>query len=150
MGSKSKSNQSSSSQNVSNNQGVSSGVNMNYGVNQSGNFGQNSAMGGGSSFNQSQQDVYGAQAPYLQDVYGQAQNAFNQGMSDVQGMRPEVQGRCSLRRSVGRWRGLRQPDGWRLRLRSGWQDRPQHLHGRDEGSDSQRRQRTPSAEPRLS
>ena len=91
MGSRSKSNQSSSSQNVSNNQGVSSGVNMNYGVNQSGNFGQNSSMGGGSSFNQSQQDVYGAQAPYLQDVYGQAQNAFNQGMSDVQGMRPEVQ-----------------------------------------------------------
>ena len=95
MGSREKSNQSSSSQNVSNNQGVSSGVNMNYGVNQSGNFGQNSSMGGssggGSSFNQSQQNVYGAQAPYLQDVYGQAQNAFNQGMSDVQGMRPEVQ-----------------------------------------------------------
>ena len=91
MGSRKKSNQSSSSQNVSNNQGVSSGVNMNYGVNQSGNFGQNSAMGGGSSFNQSQQDVYGAQAPYLQDVYGQAQNAFNQGMADVNGMRPEVQ-----------------------------------------------------------
>ena len=61
MGSKARAINSSTSQNVSNNQGVSSGVNMNYGVNQSGNFGQNSAMGGGSSFNQSQQDVYGAQ-----------------------------------------------------------------------------------------
>jgi hypothetical protein len=91
MGSKSKSNQSSSSQNVSNNQGVSSGVNMNYGMNQSGNFGQNSSSGGGSSFNQSTQNVYGAQEPYLQDVYGQAQGAFNQGMADVNGMRPEVQ-----------------------------------------------------------
>ena len=91
MGSRSKSNQSSSSQNVSNNQGVSSGVNMNYGTNQSGNFGQNSSSGGGSSFNQSSQNVYGAQEPYLQDVYGQAQGAFNQGMADVNGMRPEVQ-----------------------------------------------------------
>ena len=95
MGSKSKSNNSSASQNVSNNQGVSSGVNMNYGFNQSGNYGQNSSMGGssggGSSFNQSTQNVYGEQAPYLQDVYGQAQGAFNQGMADVNGMRPEVQ-----------------------------------------------------------
>jgi hypothetical protein len=91
MGSKSKSNNSSSSQNVNNSQGVSSGINMNYGVNQSGNFGQNSSSGGGSSFNESTQDVYGAQAPYLQDVYGQAQGAFNQGMTDVNGMRPEVQ-----------------------------------------------------------
>ena len=95
MGSKSKSKQSSTSQNVSSNQGVNSGINMNYGLNQSGNFGQNSAVGGssggGASFNQSTQGVYGAQAPYLQDVYGAAQGAFNQGMSDVQGMRPEVQ-----------------------------------------------------------
>ena len=101
MGSKSKSKQSSTSQNVSSNQGVNSGINMNYGLNQSGNFGQNSSFGGsssvggsaggGSSFNQSTQGVYGAQDPYLQDVYGQAQGAFNQGMADVNGMRPEVQ-----------------------------------------------------------
>ena len=95
MGSRSKSKQSSTSQNVSSNQGVNSGINMNYGLNQSGNFGQNSAVGGssggGASFNQSTQNVYGAQEPYLQDVYGQAQNAFNRGMSDVEGMRPEVQ-----------------------------------------------------------
>ena len=91
MGGKSKSKQSSTSQNVQNSQGVNSGINMNYGLNQSGNFGQNSAMGGGSSFNQSQQNVYGAQQPYLQDVYEAAQGAFNQGMADVNGMRPDVQ-----------------------------------------------------------
>ena len=95
MGGKSKSKQSSTSQNVQNSQGVNSGINMNYGVNQSGNYGTNQAtggsMGGGSNFNQSTQNVYGDQAPYLQDVYGQAQGAFNQGMADVNGMRPEVQ-----------------------------------------------------------
>jgi hypothetical protein len=91
MGGKSKSKQSSTSQNVQNSQGVNSGINMNYGLNQSGNYGQNSSSGGGSSFNQSTQNVYGDQAPYLQDVYGQAQGAFNQGMADVNGMRPEVQ-----------------------------------------------------------
>jgi hypothetical protein len=91
MGGKSKSNQSSSSQNVQNSQGVNSGINMSYGTNQAGNYGQNQASGGGSSFNSSSQDVYGAQAPYLQDVYGQAQGAFNQGMADVNGMKPQVQ-----------------------------------------------------------
>lgn len=95
MGGKSKSKQSSSSQNVNNSQGVQSGINMNYGMNQSGNFGQNSAVGGsqggGSSFNQSTQDVWAGQSPYLQDVYGQAQGAFNQGMADVNSLRPEVQ-----------------------------------------------------------
>ena len=45
MGSKSKSNQSSTSQNVNSNQGINSGVNMSYGMNQSGNFGQNSSFG---------------------------------------------------------------------------------------------------------
>ena len=94
MGSRSKSNQSSSSQNVSNNQGVKLWrkhelrrqpvwqlrPELGHGWWQS--FGQ---------LNQSQQNVYGAQQPFLQDVYGQAQNAFNQGMTDVQGMRPEVQ-----------------------------------------------------------
>ena len=49
------------------------------------------SSGGGTSFNQSTQDVYGAQAPYLQDVYGQAQGAYNQGMADVNALRPGVQ-----------------------------------------------------------
>lgn len=94
MGGKSKSKQSSSSQNVQNSQGASSGINMNYGLNQSGNYGQNSAsgssVGGGSSFNSSSQDVWGGQSPYLEDVYGQAQGAFNQGMDQVNQLTPEV------------------------------------------------------------
>ena len=35
--------------------------------------------------------MYGAQAPYLQDVYSQAQNAFQQGMGQIEGLTPEVQ-----------------------------------------------------------
>jgi len=103
MGGKSKSKQSSSSQNVNSNQGVNSGVGMNYGMNQSGNFGMNqsnnfgfnqgsssqSSTGGGSS--QSTQNVWDAQSPFLKDVYGQAQDAFNSGMSSVEGLTPEVQ-----------------------------------------------------------
>ena len=109
MGGKSKSNQSSSSQNVNSNQGVNSSTGINYGVNQSGNFGMNQgssnnfgfnqgssqntggSQSSGTSFNQSSQDVWGGQSPYLQDVYGQAQNAFNQGMSQIEGLTPEVQ-----------------------------------------------------------
>jgi hypothetical protein len=115
MGSKSKSNQSSSSQNVNSNQGVNSGLGMNYGVNQSGNYGvngsnnfgfnqgssnnfgfnQGSSTGKSSSSNQSSsqssQDVWGEQSPFLQDVYGQAQDAFNKGLASVEGMTPEVQ-----------------------------------------------------------
>ena len=98
MGGKSKSNQSSSSQNVNSNQGVNSGVGLNYGVNQSGNFGfnqgasQNSggSQSSGASSNQSSQDIWGGQSPYLQDVYGQAQNAFNQGMGQINAMQPGV------------------------------------------------------------
>ena len=91
MGGKNKSKSTQTNQNVNSSSGVNSGINMNYGLNQSGNFGQNSSLGGASSFNQSQQDVYGAQAPYLQDVYGQAQNAFTQGMADVNAYAPGVQ-----------------------------------------------------------
>ena len=107
MGSKNKSKQSSSSQNVNSNQGVNSGVGMNYGVNQSGNFGfnqgssqnsgfnQSSSSGSSTSNNQSQssssQDVWGDQGKYLNDVYSQAQNAFNNGMASINGLTPEVQ-----------------------------------------------------------
>lgn len=121
MGSKSKSNQSSSSQNVNSNQGVNSSLGLNYGVNQSGNYGQSNSNNFGfnqgasqntgqsqntssnassnssssnsqnSSSSQTNQDVWGAQSPFLEDVYGQAQNAFTQGMDSVQGMTPEVQ-----------------------------------------------------------
>jgi hypothetical protein len=101
MGSKSKSKQSSSSQNVNSNQGVNSSVGINYGTNQSGNFGTNKSSSSGSNqssssnqsnaSSQSNQNVWGEQSPYLQDVYGQAQNAFNQGMGSINGLTPEVQ-----------------------------------------------------------
>jgi hypothetical protein len=91
--------------NAGNTGGVNGGVNMNYGVNQSGNVGMNqsnnfgfnqgSSSGSTSSSNQSSsessQNVWGDQSPYLQDVYGQAQDAFNKGISSVEGMTPEVQ-----------------------------------------------------------
>ena len=115
-GNKSKSTQ--TNQNVNNNQGVNSGVNMNYGLNQSGNFGQNSSHGRGSSFNQSQQDVYGAQAPYLQDVYGQAQNAFTQGMADVNALKPGRAGSAGDALAAA-GRRLWQSDGWWLCIRPG-------------------------------
>ena len=85
MGSKSKTNQSSSSQNVSNNQGVSSGVNMNYGVNQSGQSSQGS----------SSQNVWGTQTPYLQDVYGSAQDQYGQAIDTINGLQPPVQGQVT-------------------------------------------------------
>ena len=93
MGGKNKSKSTQSNQNVNSNTGINSGINMNYGLNQSGNFGQNSSLGGGywQQLNQSQQDVYGAQAPYLQDVYGPLRNAFTQGMADVNALKPGVQ-----------------------------------------------------------
>ena len=106
------SNNSSSGAGFGSNTAIGGGMNMNYGTNQSGNYGQQQSSGGSQNFsqntnqsqsqntNQSQsqnasqstQDVYGAQSPYLQDVYAQAQNAFSQGMNDVNGMRPMVQG----------------------------------------------------------
>ena len=114
------SNNSSSGAGFGSNTAIGGGMNMNYGTNQSGNYGQQQSSGGSQNFsqntnqshsqntnqsqsqntNQSQsqnasqstQDVYGAQSPYLQDVYAQAQNAFGQGMNDVNGMRPMVQG----------------------------------------------------------
>lgn len=101
MGSKSKGKQSSSSQNVSNNQGVSSGVNMNYGVNQSGNFGTNRSSNYGmskgssgssnSSSSQSNQSVWGPQTSYLTDVYGGAQDAFDNAQGQINDLQPQVQ-----------------------------------------------------------
>ena len=108
MGGKSKSNQSSTSQNVNTSQGVNSSAGMNYGVNQSGNYGFNqgdsqntsnsfggsqntsSSSGGSQNSSQSTQDVWGNQAGYLDDVYGQAQGAFNQGMNQVNELTPQV------------------------------------------------------------
>ena len=73
------------------NQNYGFGVNGNYGVNQSGNMSQGSSM--------STQGVFGEQSPYLQDVYGQAQNAFQQGMGEAQAIKPGVQG--AMAQSLG-------------------------------------------------
>jgi hypothetical protein len=89
MGSGSKSNQSSSSQNVSNNQGVSSGVNMNYGTNQSGN------SSSGSSINSSNQSVWGGQQDALENVYDSAGNQYGQAIDSINGLQPQVQGQVS-------------------------------------------------------
>ena len=101
MGGKSKSKQSSSSQNVNSNQGVNNSVGMNYGINQSGNFGQNqsnnfgmsSGIGGNqsSSTSQSTQNVWDKQSPFLEDVYGSAQGAFNNAQGQINALTPQVQ-----------------------------------------------------------
>jgi hypothetical protein len=69
--------------NAGQNQNYGFGVNGSYGTNQSGNMSQGSSV--------STQGVYGEQSPYLQDVYGQAQNAFQTGMGEVEAMKPGVQ-----------------------------------------------------------
>jgi hypothetical protein len=89
MGSGSKSNQSSSSQNVSNNQGISSGVNMNYGTNQSGN------SSSGSSVNSSSQNVWEGQQDALENVYDSAGNQYGQAINTINGLQPQVQGQVS-------------------------------------------------------
>ena len=101
------SNQSSSGAGYGSNTAIGGGMNMNYGTNQSGNYGQNQSSGGSQNISQntsqSTQDVYGAQSPYLQDVYAQAQNAFSQGMGDVNAMTPMVQG--SMGSALGQAQG---------------------------------------------
>lgn len=79
--------------NAGNTGGANVGLNANMGVNQSGNYGTSS----GSSFNSSSstQDVYGAQAPYLQDVYGQAQGNYGNAMNAINGLTPSVQNQVS-------------------------------------------------------
>ena len=89
------------------------GINGNYGVNQSANQSsggsqqsggsQNSSQNASQNTSQSNQNVYGAQDPYLQDVYAQAQNAFSQGMGDVNAMSPMVQG--SMGNALGQAQG---------------------------------------------
>jgi len=95
------------------NEGYNTGIGINYGTTSGGSYGTNSSnnfgfnqgnsfQNGGStsqgtsqgtsqSSSQSTQNVWDQQSPYLQDVYGQAQNAFNQGMDSVNGLSPQVQ-----------------------------------------------------------
>ena len=89
MGGKSKSNQSSSSQNVNSSVGVNNSLGMNYGVNQSGQSAQ------GTSMNSSDQRIWGEQSPYLQDVYSGAQDQYGQAMGQINALQPQVQGQVT-------------------------------------------------------
>ena len=97
MGGKDKSNQQSNSQQASSGQNVSSGVGVNYSTNQSG---QNSNSSG-SSFNQSSQDVWGAQAPHLENVYGSATDQYGQAIGQINDMQPMVQDQVNQAASQG-------------------------------------------------
>jgi hypothetical protein len=77
---KSQSNQSSSGQQYGSGQNYSSNTGVNFGLNQSG-------SSGGSS-----QDVWGGQSPYLTDMYGSANGAYNNAMGGINGMTPQVSG----------------------------------------------------------
>jgi hypothetical protein len=88
---KSKSQQTSNSMNAGTGQNVNSSVGVNYGMNQSG---QNSNSSS-SSFNSSSQDVWGAQAPHLENVYGSATDQYGQAIDQINGMQPMVQEQVS-------------------------------------------------------
>lgn len=101
-----KSNQSNSSMSNSSGAGVNSGIGLNFGMTNGGTFGTNNS--GNSSFNQStgqstgqssgssssssasNDRIWGAQSPYLQDMYKGAQDAFNSSSAAIEGMTPEL------------------------------------------------------------
>ena len=88
---KSKSQQTSNSQQASTGQNVNSSTGLNFGMQQSG---QNSNSSG-SSFNQSSQDVWGTQAPHLENVYGSATDQYGQAIEQINAMQPMVQDQVS-------------------------------------------------------
>ena len=93
----------SSSNNSSNNSSNSGGMNFtegfgsniggNFGTNTSGNTSTSTGSSGGSSsgMNMSNQSVWGPQSGFLEDVYGQGQDAFNNTMGQVNELTPEIQ-----------------------------------------------------------
>ena len=102
MGGSNSSSQGNSSMNTTSGAGVNSGVtggvnlgqNGSFGVNNSGNFGFNvgsgTSSGGSSSSSSSNDRIWGTQSPYLSDMYGQAQDAFNNTMSEIEGLTPDM------------------------------------------------------------
>ena len=74
-------------QNTGQSNGANASVGMNFGQTQSGNQSSSS----GSSFNSSSQDVWGAQAPHLENVYGSATDQYGQAIDQINGMQPQVQ-----------------------------------------------------------
>lgn len=76
-------------QNTGQSAGGNASVGMNFGQTQSGNQSQQNSSS--SSFNQSSQDVWGAQAPHLENVYGSATDQYGQAIDQINGMQPMVQ-----------------------------------------------------------
>ena len=84
------SNNSSSNQNSSSSGlGVNSGVGVNYGVNSSGN--QSNSSGSNSSFSQSDGYVWEPQTESLENLYAQNTDQYNQAISGINGLQPQVQ-----------------------------------------------------------
>jgi hypothetical protein len=90
-GGKNSSSNSSVGQNTGQSNGANASVGMNYGQTQSGNQSSSS----GSSFNQSSQDVWGAQQPHLENVYGSATDQYGQAIGQINDMQPMVQDQVS-------------------------------------------------------
>jgi hypothetical protein len=90
-GSESSATNNSGSLSAGNNQSFSNGMNINYGTNSSGN----------SSSSSSSQGVWGQQSPFLQDVYGQGQDAFNNTMGQVNQLTPGVQDQMQQAQMAG-------------------------------------------------
>lgn len=86
-----------------NTSGITAGQNQNYGFGINGNYGTNESQNMSAGTSSSTQDVWAGQSPYLQDVYGQSQNAFQSGMNEVNAMKPGVQG--SMAQSLGQAQG---------------------------------------------
>lgn len=82
---------SNASQNTSQNNAANSSVGMNYSQNQSGNQSSSS----GSSWNSSSQDVWGTQAPHLENVYNNAGEQYGQAIGQINAMQPMVQEQVS-------------------------------------------------------
>ena len=84
-------------QNTGQSNGANASVGMNFGQTQSGNQSSSS----GSSFNQSSQDVWGAQAPHLENVYGSATDQYGQAIDQINGMQPGVQNQVNQAAAQG-------------------------------------------------
>lgn len=77
-------------QNTSQNAGANGSVGMNYSQNQSGQQSNNSSSGSSWGSSQSAQDVWGAQAPHLENVYNSAGDAYANAQQGINNLQPSV------------------------------------------------------------
>ena len=93
---KQKSNQSSAGQQYNSGQNYGSNIGANFGVNQSGSsgnsFNQSTSAQGSNSVSGSSQDVWGAQSPFLESMYGSAQGEYGSALNNINGMTPQISG----------------------------------------------------------